>query len=1213
MKRLSLFLAILLAIPILLGQPGLLAPKARAAADPVPPESSGWVLVSTAEQLAYIDQNQAEYVGRNIRLTNDIDMTGYDWIPFGGNEHGPYTGLFDGRGHRISGLDIQGDTWIAAGFFGDLAGTVRDLGVSVQLDGGQYAGGLAGILSNGGSIVRSYSQGSVASGDQGFSGTSVAGGLVGGATNSLIVGSHSTASVKSGPGANQYTGGLIGSQGAGTIRNSYATGPVTNANSGFSHTYIFSGGLAGQLVYGRVEGGYASGAVTHAGSDHLAIGGFVGTFAAGATIGHSFFDQESTGQTAGIGGDYGGAKELEGRATADMKLESNYEGWDFEGTWGIHPSVNEGYPYLQPVVLTDALPRALKDAPYSLRLEAFDGASGGLDWSASGLPAGMQVTAEGVLQGVPAQAGVFPLSVTATDTGSNSADAALTLYVDESAPNIPGLEIAPGDAFGSTKAVASPVGPDHTFAYTLGDAAGVRPLVGAALPGEAIPYTLGADIPLAAAGRYLQMYEADAEGKIRAWSSVQLDASHIQQRIRATGVSIDPAELTLTTGRPSQKLTAIVVPADATDRTVTWSTSDSSVADVDQAGNVTPVAAGTATITATTGDGSHTATATVTVLPAPPTVGTVIGTVYGAGHAPLSGATVSVDGIIGATDSLGTFALTDVAEGSRTLTVTAPGYHAHTAVVNVAAGETVDAGRIELTLIPPDPVTVGTVTGTVYGVGDAPLPGATVTVGGIGGTTDGQGSFTLTDVAEGSHTLTVTAPGYRAYTAAVNVVAGETVDAGRIRLTAAHSSEPSDGSDSSGDSNAVAPAAQPHGPNSTTELTVAINGKDVRVKAVKEQASDGRSVLRLVLDAELLKSLFADGGTVDIAVDNTDPIVKVNVPAGALQEGSEAGPDASIRIRVNGASYKLPLRVWDRVPSYATVTVSISRLTEAAGGELNAALHRQGYATLGEPIDFSLYVDGTEMTDLGGIYTERTIALDASADPGRSTVVWVDAAGRLHFVPSVFETENGETVATFYAPHNSLYTAIRSDRTFADVKGHWAREEIELLASKLVVQGMSADAFAPDRTISRAEFAAMLVRALGLVEKPGESAYSDVRPEADWYAGAVGAASEAGWIEGYEDGTFRPDALITREQLAAMLARAIRYAGELPQADVSALERFSDHADAADWAKQPAAQLLTAGLIQGVTETTFAPQEPATRAQSAVLLKRMLHALKFID
>ncbi|MEF3302598.1 S-layer homology domain-containing protein [Paenibacillus sp. GYB003] len=1105
--------------------------------------------------------------------------------------------------------------------------------------------------------------------------------------------------MKSGPGANQYAGGLIGSQGAGTIRNSYATGPVANVNSGSSLTFVFSGGLAGQLVYGRIESSYASGTVTPAGSAHLLVGGFVGTFAAGATIGHSFFDRESTGQTAGIGSDYGGAKELEGRATADMKLESNYEGWDFEGTWAIHPSANEGYPYLRPIVLTDALPRGIKDAPYSLRLEAFDGASGGLDWSASGLPAGMQVTAEGVLQGVPAQAGVFPLSVTATDTGSNSAGAALTLYVDESVPNIPGLEIAPGDAFGSTKAVALPVGPDRTFAYTLGDAAGVRPLIGSALPGEAIRYTLGADIPLAAVGRYLQMFEADAEGKIRAWSSVQLDASNIQDRIRVTGVSVDPAELTLTAGRPTQKLTAIVVPADATDRAVTWSTSDSSVADVDQAGNVTPVAAGTSTITVTTGDGSHTATATVTVLPAPPTVGTVIGTVYGAGHAPLSGATVSVYGIAGTTGSPGTFALTDVAEGSRTLTVTAPGYYAYTAVVNVVAGKTVDAGRIELTLVPPDPVTVGTVTGTVYGVGNAPLSGATVTVGGIGGTTDGQGSFTLTDVAEGSRTLTVTAPGYRAYTAAVNVVAGETVDAGRIeltlvppdpvtvgavtgtvygvgnaplsgatvtvggivgttdgqgsftltdvaegsrtltvtapgyraytaavnvvagntvdagriRLTAADSSEPSDGSDSSGDSNPAAPAAQPPEPNSTMELTVAINGKDVRVKAVKEQASDGRSVLRLVPDTELLKSLLADSGTVDIAVDNKDPIVKVDVPARALREGSEAWPDASIRIRVNGASYKLPLRVWDNVPSDATVTVSISRLTEAAGGELNAALKRQGYAMVAKPIDFALYADGKEMTNLGGIYTERTIVLDASAAPGRSTVVWIDSAGRPHFVPSVFETENGENVATFYAPHNSLYTAVRSDRTFADVKGHWAREDVELLASKLVIQGVSADTFAPDRTVTRAEFAAMLVRALGLVEQAGESLYADVRPEAAWYAGAVGAASEAGLIEGYEDGTFRPDAPVSREQLAAMLARAIRYAGELPQADVSALGRFSDHADVADWAKQPAAQLLAAGLIEGITDTTFAPQEPATRAQSAVLLKRMLHVLKFID
>lgn len=240
---------------------------------------------------------------------------------------------------------------------------------------------------------------------------------------------------------------------------------------------------------------------------------------------------------------------------------------------------------------------------------------------------------------------------------------------------------------------------------------------------------------------------------------------------------------------------------------------------------------------------------------------------------------------------------------------------------------------------------------------------------------------------------------------------------------------------------------------------------------------------------------------------------------------------------------------------------------------------------------------------------ERTFSMNAVADPDRSTVIRVDGAGKLRFVPSVFE---GET-ATLYSAHNGVYTAVRSDRTFEDIQGHWAQDDIERMANKLIVNGSADGRFDPNRTVTRAEFVAMLVRALELSEKPQRASYSDVAPNEAWYAGAVGAASAAGLIEGYADGSFRPDAGVTREQAAVMLGRAVRYAGELPQQDASVLERFSDHAKVSGWAKRPAAELLAAGMIEGVGNTAFAPQAFATRAQSAVLLYRMLHYLNFIN
>ena len=118
-------------------------------------------------------------------------------------------------------------------------------------------------------------------------------------------------------------------------------------------------------------------------------------------------------------------------------------------------------------------------------------------------------------------------------------------------------------------------------------------------------------------------------------------------------MSLDQTTLTLTAGGASQKLTSVLMPANATNQAVTWSSSDSSVAQVDQSGEVTPVAEGTAVVTVTTVDGGFTATAAVTVQSAPTDTGTVTGAVYGTGNTPLAGAAVSVGGMKDMTDAEG--------------------------------------------------------------------------------------------------------------------------------------------------------------------------------------------------------------------------------------------------------------------------------------------------------------------------------------------------------------------------------------------------------------------------------------------------------------------------------------------------------------------------------------------------------------------------------
>ncbi len=101
--------------------------------------------------------------------------------------------------------------------------------------------------------------------------------------------------------------------------------------------------------------------------------------------------------------------------------------------------------------------------------------------------------------------------------------------------------------------------------------------------------------------------------------------------------------------------------------------------------------------------------------------------------------------------------------------------------------------------------------------------------------------------------------------------------------------------------------------------------------------------------------------------------------------------------------------------------------------------------------------------------------------------------GNIVPVPTRMMRENGKTFAVIYSLTNSVYAVIENDKTFADIQNHWAKYDIEQVASKLIVQGVTESSFQPNKQITRAEFTAMLVRALGLhtVDQPTSFAGMD--------------------------------------------------------------------------------------------------------------------------
>jgi hypothetical protein len=235
---------------------------------------------------------------------------------------------------------------------------------------------------------------------------------------------------------------------------------------------------------------------------------------------------------------------------------------------------------------------------------------------------------------------------------------------------------------------------------------------------------------------------------------------------------------------------------------------------------------------------------------------------------------------------------------------------------------------------------------------------------------------------------------------------------------------------------------------------------------------------------------------------------------------------------------------------------------------------KDGIKLLEAPIDFNVSVEGNEKTqvihDFGSTYVYRTVVMDGTANPDQATVLLYNpAGGSLTFVPATFRVENGKTIATIIRNGNSIYAIAEMNKSFADLSNHWAREDIDRLASKMIVNGVSEEDFSPDRSMTRAEFVALLVRGLGFSEdRSAASAFKDISKE-DWFAGSVGAAVKAGLIDGFGDGSFKPDGTLTREQMAVLMVRAMAVANGKAEDDVhgnQALARFTDRNSIAGWA-----------------------------------------------
>jgi len=450
------------------------------------------------------------------------------------------------------------------------------------------------------------------------------------------------------------------------------------------------------------------------------------------------------------------------------------------------------------------------------------------------------------------------------------------------------------------------------------------------------------------------------------------------------------------------------------------------------------------------------------------------------------------------------------------------------------------------------------------------------------------------------------------------------------QIAIANIRSPSNNSGSSENSgSAPEPSTSPTGSTMTINSDGGITLRMNPSSFVRETLEDGTIVERVVLTDNIIEQVLELLGKarkpfVTVVIDDSGQAVQAQFSWTSLAKVKSAYPTAVFKVELNASSYELPVNVVNPGPQTKHVNVFISKVTGQEKERLEQAANSSGHKLIGDAVDYKVTVsaDGqtAEVHNFDGTYVIRGIVPNKEISGENMTAVLYDPATRtFSFVPAVTSTrEDGRSEISIKVAHNSIYAILEPrKRSFSDLDGHWAKADVELLASKLIVSGVSGTIFAPDSSITRAEFTALLVRALGLKIEPnaGGISFDDVSKK-DWFAPVVEAGVQAGLVKGLSKSKFAPGDRITREQMAVMFGNALAFLGhsEMDAGRVPiALSKFGDRADISVWARSAVAQSVAAGIISGITEDVIAPSDAATRAQAVVMLRRFLQIVEFMD
>jgi hypothetical protein len=420
----------------------------------------------------------------------------------------------------------------------------------------------------------------------------------------------------------------------------------------------------------------------------------------------------------------------------------------------------------------------------------------------------------------------------------------------------------------------------------------------------------------------------------------------------------------------------------------------------------------------------------------------------------------------------------------------------------------------------------------------------------------------------------------------------------------------------------------PQPANKDDNLKDPVSGEPIGT--VVKQEKDGKKETTIKLDAYKAKDTLNKSNRKSLDIDSNEDVDQtVTEIPGPLAKWLDE-KEGSVELKTKLGRYILPVKQLgvdqfttgnneEQILRELQYKVMVSKASDSVMQNVKSIASKDGYSVIGSAVNFGV------SSSMNGVdkkvpnfdqYAVRLIALPEGYDPNKITtgIIYDQSQQSFMHVPTQVVKLDGQ----YFAKINSLvsegtFALIWNEETFADTANHWGKHIIDEMASRLVIEGVTEKTFDPNREITRAEFAAIAVRAFGLQDETAKGQGFEDVPSDAWYSEYINTASAYGLLKGYNDGSFKPSHYISRQEATAILARAIKLAKiDASVTDINTLNAYKDANQVSAWAQINVSYLVEKGIMAGDTTGKLHARNPVTRAETAALMQRILKFAELI-